>query len=84
MSAECGTTVIGPLSLVICNGKGTGRIRDMGPGRRDKGPAKGGQAEGTAKMAVGGRRPGTGIRGPETRKRRVLCPASACETPRDG
>jgi len=44
-NAECGTTVIGPLSLVI----GSGKEQAGGTG-----------GAGTAKMADGGRRPGTG------------------------
>ena len=71
-NAECGTAVIGPLSLVICSGNkhgGKGGNREParggqagGRGTGGEGPAKGGQAEGTAKTADGGRRPGIGIR----------------------
>jgi len=61
-SAECGTTVIGPLSLVIWKGKKTGG--KGGSGTRD--PPKAGRPrdKGTAKMADGGQRPGIGIREP--------------------
>ena len=73
-NAECGTAVIGPLSLVICSGNkhgGKGGNREParggqagGRGTGGEGPAKGGQAEGTAKMADGGdgRESGFGIR----------------------
>jgi len=69
-----GTTVIGPLSLVIGQGPGTGngeqktRQRRAGSwlvARRSRLDARGfldSRGEGTAKMADGGQRPGTGIR----------------------
>ena len=71
-----GTTVIGPLSLVIGQGPGTGngeqktRQRRAGSwlvARRSRLDARGfldSRGEETARMADGGQRPGTGIRKP--------------------